>query len=136
MAQTHTNALEQIIMEHLLNGVQPTAITPHLGLMTAATDIPAGTVTEVTGGSYARVALAALFPESPSDGTAAANNADIEFPQATASWGTITHMGIWSASTEGTLLAVITLDDSRAIDTDDIFRVLTGQLTLNLTAPA
>ena len=88
----------------------------------------AGSGTEVSGGSYAR--QAATFA-SPSNG-AAATDADVQFPQATGNWGTITHFGIYDALTTGNLLYHGQLTASKTIETCDVFKIATGNLTVTL----
>jgi hypothetical protein len=87
-----------------------------------------GSGTEVSGGSYAR--KSATFA-SPSNG-ASSTSADVTFDQATGSWGTITHIGIWDASTSGNLLYHTALTASKAIATGDIFKIASGSLTVTL----
>ncbi len=84
----------------------PTAPTNTYVALFTANPTNAGGGTEVTGGSYARVAVAssgwsALTGTSP---TAISNSAQITFPAATASWGTIIGWGLYDASTAGNLL--------------------------------
>ena len=55
----------------------------------------ADTGTEVTGGAYARTSVAFA---APSNG-AAASSADCTFPTCTSTWGTVSHIGIFDAST-------------------------------------
>src|SRR6056300_745550 len=69
----------------------------------------ADTGTEVSGGSYARTAVTM---GAPSNGVST-NSADVTFPTATASWGTVTHIGIHDASTSGNLLFHTPLDTSK-----------------------
>ncbi len=91
-----------------------TPATWYIALFTAApTDSTGGT--EVSGGSYARVAVTASlanFAGTQSAGSTTAstgtsgttsNNAAITFPTASGSWGTVTHWGIADASTAGNL---------------------------------
>jgi hypothetical protein len=87
-----------------------------------------GSGTEVTGGSYARVA--ATFG-APSNG-ASSTSADVQFAQATVNWGTVTHFGIYDAATSGNLLYHGQLTVSKTIDTGDIFKIPSGQLTVTL----
>jgi hypothetical protein len=89
----------------------------------------ANTGTQVSGGSYAR--QSATFG-APSNGTST-NSAAIEFPQATASWGTVTHIGILDALTSGNLMYHTALDTSKPIDTGDIFKIAIGSLSVNLS---
>ena len=98
----------------------------YLALYTAAPSDTGGG-TEVSGGGYARQSV--TFTVS---GTTASNNAAIEFPTATASYGTVTHIGVFDASTAGNLLAYAALTTSKAIDTGDVFRVPSGDLDITL----
>ena len=84
--------------------------------------------TEVSGGSYARTAV--TFG-APSNGVTT-NSADVTFPTATASWGVVGWIGINDASTSGNLLYHSPLDTSKTIDTGDIFKIATGNLSVTL----
>jgi hypothetical protein len=88
----------------------------------------ADTGTEVSGGSYARQSI--TFG-APSNGVST-NTAAIEFPQATASWGTVGWVGIEDALTGGNLLYHTALDASKTIASGDIFRVAIGSLSVTL----
>jgi hypothetical protein len=88
----------------------------------------ADTGTEVSGGSYARTAVTM---GAPSNGVST-NSADVTFPTATASWGTVSHIGIHDASTSGNLLFHTPLDTSKTIDSGDIFKITTGNLSVTL----
>ena len=88
----------------------------------------AGSGTEVSGGSYARTAV--TFG-APSNGVTT-NSAAVEFPQATASWGTIAYFGINDASTSGNLLYHSPVTTSKAIDTGDIFKFASGSISVTL----
>jgi hypothetical protein len=124
-----SNYLENALINATLRNTSYTSpSTVYVGLFTTdPTD--AGTGTEVTGGSYARVAV--TFG-APSNGVTT-NSGAVEFAQATASWGTITHIGILDASTSGNLLYHTALDVSKAIDTGDIFKIAIGSLSVTLT---
>jgi hypothetical protein len=82
----------------------------------------AGTGTEVTGGSYARVARAPLDANwtaaSGTDGITT-NAAAVTYPAPTANWGTVTHFGIWDASTAGNLICYGPLGTSKTINNGD-----------------
>jgi len=96
-------------------------------LFTAISDGEAGSVTELSGSAYARQSVA--FTTS---GNTTSNNAAVEFPTATGSWGTVTHVGVYDASTSGNLMAYATLSSSKAIATGDVFRVPSGDLDITL----
>jgi hypothetical protein len=56
----------------------------------------------------------------------------VTFPQATDNWGTISHIGLLDAITAGNLLMHTPLTTSKAIETGDIFKVPSGNLTATL----
>jgi hypothetical protein len=101
--------------------------TVYVGLFTT-TLTAAGTGTEVSGGSYARTAVTIGAPSSG----ATSNSANVVFPTATASWGTVTYMGIYDALTGGNLLYFAPLTTSKTIDTGDIFQISSANLTISL----
>jgi hypothetical protein len=123
-----TNYLENKLLDHVLNNTSYTSpTTVYVGLFTVApTDSTSGT--EVSGGSYARQVLSV---STASDGVVT-SDADVTFPQATASWGTIVALGIHDADTSGNLLMYTDLTTSKTIDEGDILKVSTGSLTVTL----
>ena len=123
-----SNYLENALINAVLRNTSYTSpTTVYVGLFT---DDPtdADTGTEVTGGSYARTAV--TFG-APSNGVST-NSADVTFPTATAGWGTVTHIGIYDASTSGNLLFHTILDTPKTIDSGDIFKITTGNLSVTL----
>ena len=123
-----SNYLENALINATLRNTTYTSpATVYVSLYTSdPTDADSGT--EVSGGSYARTS--ATF-DAPSNGVTQ-NSADITFPTATASWGTVSHIGIHDASTSGNLLFHTALDTSKTIDSGDIFKIETGNLTVTL----
>ena len=107
-----------------MTGVQTCA----LPILFTSDPTDAGSGTEVSGGSYARTS--ATFG-APSNGVSV-TTADVTFPQATASWGTVGWIGIYDASTSGNLLYHTPLDASKTIDTGDIFKIASGNLSVTL----
>lgn len=124
-----SNYLENALINATLRNTTYTSpATVYVGLFTTdPTD--AGSGTEVSGGSYAR--QSASFA-SPSNGLSA-TNADITFPQATGSWGTVGWIGIFDNLTSGNLLYHTALDTSKTIDVNDIFKISSGSLTVQLS---
>lgn len=124
-----SNYLENALINGTIRGTTYTApASVYVGLYTTdPTD--ANTGTEVSGGSYARVV--ATFA-APADGLSA-SNADITFPQATANWGTVGWIGILDASTGGNLLYHTVLDAAKTIETGDIFKIASTNLTVQLS---
>lgn len=121
--------LELELLDHILGVGSYTAPTPYLALFTAAPS-DAGGGTEVSGGSYARVNISSSFSAAASG--ASANTSPITFPTATASWGTVTHVGIYDASTSGNLLAWDALDASKAVGNGDVIAFAIGDLEITL----
>lgn len=122
-----SNYLENKILLHVLANTSYTSpTTVYLSLHTAdPTD--AGTGTEVSGGSYARQSFASTI-----SGNAASNTSAIEFPTATGSWGTVTHVGVWDASSSGNLLFHGALTNSKTISSGDVLRIPAGDLDITL----
>ena len=86
--------------------------------------------TEVSGGAYARQTGA--FTVSGTNPTTATNSAAIEYPTATANYGTVVAVGILDASSSGNLLAYSTLDASKVVSSGDVFRFNAGDLDITL----
>ena len=123
-----SNYLENALIDAVLRNTSYTSpATVYVSLYTSdPTDADSGT--EVSGGSYARTAV--TFG-APSNGVST-NSADVTFPTSTSSWGTVTHIGIHDASTGGNLLFHTPLDTAKTIDSQDIFRIETGNLSVTL----
>jgi hypothetical protein len=120
--------LENALINATLRGTAWTApTTVYLGLFTSdPTDAKTGT--EVSGGAYARQSI--TF-SAPTNG-ASPSSADVLFPVATASWGTVTHIGIFDAETTGNLLYHGVLTNSKTIATNDQLKVAAGDITVTL----
>lgn len=107
----------------------------YVSLHTSATT-DAGGGTEVSGGSYARVPVSTSggWTATYTNGTAKATNnaSNISFPTATGSWGTVTHFGLWDASSGGNLLFHGALAASKTVASGDVIRFLANQLIINL----
>lgn len=121
--------LELEILDHVLgNAAYSAPATVHIALFTAApTD--AGGGTEVTGGSYARAAVtnnATNFPAAAAG--AKSNGAEIAFPAATASWGTVLAFGVFDAATAGNLLYWGLVTPNKAVGSGDTAKFAIGDL--------
>ena len=64
--------------------------------------------------------------------TTATNGAAVEFATATGSWGTVTHVGVFDASSSGNLMAFAALTASKAVSSGDVFRFDAGDLDITL----
>ena len=125
-----TDYSEDLVLDWLLTAGSATRPTAwYVALYTVApTDTGGGT--EVSGGSYVREAI--TFSVSGTSPATATNSADIEFPEATANWGTVVAAGVFDASTGGNLLAYSNLTTSKAVSTGDVLRFNAGALDITL----
>ena len=98
----------------------------YIGLFTAAPS-DAGGGTEVSGGSYARKAVA--FTVS---GNLATNSAAVEFDVATADWGIITSVAVFDAVSGGNMIAYATLTASKTISNGDVLRIPLNDLDITM----
>lgn len=116
--------LENEILDHILSvGSYTMPTNVYVGLSTGSfADDNSGT--EITGNNYARVV--ASFGAATS-GTAS-NDAAIEFAAATGSWGSISHFGIFDASSSGNLLIHGAFTTAKTIASGDILKIPTGDL--------
>ena len=124
-----SNTFETHVLNYVFTATSVTRPTAwYLALFTSnPAEDASGTEVSTSGTAYAR--QSAAFTVS---GNTASNSAAIEFPTATASYGTVTHVGVFTASTSGTLIAYAALSSSKAIDTGDVFRVPSGDLDITL----
>ena len=122
-----SNYLETELLDHVFTNSAYTApSTLYLALFTGAPG-EAGGGTEVSGSGYLR--QTAAFTVS---GNTATNSGAIEFPTATGSYGTVSHVGVFDASSSGNLLCYAALSASKAIESGDVFRVPAGDLDITL----
>ena len=124
-----SNFLETEILDHVFGAAAYTAPgTMHLALFTSNPDEDAsGTEVTTSGTAYARQTVA--FTVS---GNTASNTGAVEYPTATAAFGTVSHVGVMDASTGGNLMAYAALTSSKTISTGDVFRVPAGDLDITL----
>lgn len=123
-----SNYLENKLLDHVLRNTSYTSpTTVYVGLYTSDPgDDNSGT--EVSGGSYARQILSV----TTASGGIVTSSADVTFPQATGSWGTISHIGLLDALSSGNLLMHTPLTTSRLIESGDVLKISTGNLTAQL----
>lgn len=127
MANTEmSNYLENKVLDLLLSNTSYTpASTLYLALFTAFAE--GGTQTEVSGNAYARTAV--TFAAASARATS--NSATVNFPEATGSWGTVTHVAVMDASSGGNVLFWGALSASEAVTSGEIFSIDAGDLDIN-----
>ena len=125
-----SNFLENALLNATLNATTYTAPANIYVSLWTSDPTDAGSGTEVSGGSYARTAVS--FATASGTSGNVLNDADVTFPTATASWGVVGWIGINDAATAGNLLYHTALDTSKTIDSGDIFKISTGNLSVTL----
>lgn len=118
--------LENALLNHVLRNTPLTSPATVYAALYTSDPTGADSGTEVSGGSYARQAITFGAPS----GGSCSNSADVTFPVATGSWGTVTHVGIRDASTGGNLLYVGALTVSQAVASGNQFKFPSGQLVV------
>ena len=130
-AAAMTDYLENKLLDWLIRGQTMTQLTNvYVSLHTGACS-DSSTGTEVTGGSYARVTVAAAMAQwagtqsagstttSTGTGGTTSNNGAVTFPAPTANWGVVTHFGLFDASTSGNQLLCAALTTQKTINNGD-----------------
>ena len=123
--------LENKLIDYVLRGQSFTAPTTVYFALATSTGSDAACGTEVSGGSYARVAVTSSLANwagtqstgsttaSSGTGGTTSNNATITFPAPTASWGAVTEYCVFDASTSGNLLWRTALTTPKTINNGD-----------------
>lgn len=126
-----SNYLENKLIDAMFRGQAFTMpATIHIALFTAGPDDGAAG-TEVSGGSYARVAVSSTLANwagtqaagsttaSSGTGGTTSNNGAITFPAPTANWGTVTHFALMDAASAGNVLFYGALNTSKTVNSGD-----------------
>lgn len=130
-------ALSTLGTLNLATGAVTAGTGGYIGLLTSSpSDLSTGsTVSEVSssGTSYARIQVGSSEQGSFS-GTAGSitNDSEFKWADATANWGTITHVGLFDAATDGNLLVYGALQSSVDIETGDIFKIPASGFTIQM----
>ena len=144
-AQAFTDYLENKVADHLFRGTAYAPAGPYYVALylNSSNCTDAGGGTEVSGGSYARVAITkadgtwtgthgTTTGVSSGTGGQIGNAAPITFPAATADWGTVGSWAIMDASTAGNMLICATLTATRSITNGATASFSAGALTVTL----
>lgn len=124
--------LENKIIDWLFRGQAYTPpATLYFALLTTNTDDDGSPLVEVSGGSYARVGVAASlanFAGTQSAGSTTvstgntgttSNNAAITFPAPTANWGSVTGLALYDAASAGNMLFYTALTVAKTVNNGD-----------------
>ena len=133
MAGSLSTFVSDEILDQLIGGSAYTAPTTlYLAVYTAApTD--AGGGTEVTGGSYARLAVTNNLTNFPAASARAKTNGTVlTMVTATANWGTIVAYALHDASTSGNMIGWSDLDAPIIINNGDTLQFTAGSLAYQI----
>lgn len=118
---------ENLILDWLMTNGSATRPTAwYVALFTAAPN-DAGGGTEVSGGSYARQAVTFTVT-----GDTASNSGAVNFTASGGDFGTVTHVGIFDASSSGNLLWHGALSASKSIVDGDTLSFAIGNIDLTM----
>ena len=121
-----SNTYETIVLKFAFNADSVTRPTNwYLGLFTSNPGEGGGT--EISGNGYTRKAVTFTVT-----GDTATNSGAVEFDVATGSWGTISHVAVFDASSGGAQIAYAALTAAKAIDTGDVLRFPVGDVDITL----
>lgn len=124
------NYLENALLKHVFNGTAYTAPAAVYVALSTADPLDDGSgLAEPSGNGYSRTQV-------PSWSTASAgqvsNAAQVQFPQATGAWGTITHFALLDAATGGNLLAHAQLSATLTVQTGNAPLFDVGDVVVSL----
>jgi len=121
---------EALLLDWLMtNGTATRPTAWYVGLFTAAPS-DAGGGTEVSTGGYARQSV--TFDAASSPGGTTSNSGAVSFTASGGDYGTVTHIGIFDASTSGNLLWHGALTASKTVADGDTLEFSAGNIDLTL----
>lgn len=144
-SQALTDYAENAIVDRMVRAQATPAFpaTWYVALFTTAcSDSAAGT--EVSGNNYSRASLAASLANwagtqsagsttaSSGTGGVTSNNSAITFATPSATWGTVTHWGLYDAVSAGNMWICAALTTSKTINNGDTVSFATAALTVTI----
>lgn len=123
--------LENKLLDHIVGKTAFTMPTVYVGVSTADPLDDDSGLAEPSGNNYARVATAGGDWNAASGGATSNANA-ITFPQASGSWGTVSHFALFDAAAAGNILAHGSLDESKVVGNGDTLSFAAGDLDITL----
>jgi hypothetical protein len=123
-----TSYTDNKLIDHLLGSGTYTKPASKYVALYVGDPMGSGAEVSTSGTAYSR--QSGSFTVS---GGTATNSGNIEYAAATSTWGVITHVAIFDASTSGNMLVSAALSSSKTIGTGDVLRIPTSQLTVTLT---
>lgn len=124
-----SNALETKLLNATLNNSGYTSAETVYAALCDSVGADGDSVSELaTSGAYGRKAVPFTVPS----GGSANNSGAVTWEEATATWGTVSHVGLYSSILGGDLLYWAALTTERYVDNGDTFQIPDGNLTVTL----
>jgi len=121
---------EKLLLDFLMTTGTATRPTNwYVALYTGAPS-DSGGGTEVSAGGYARQSVS--FDAASSPGGTTSNSGEVSFTASGGDYGTVTHMGIFDASTSGNLLWHGALTASKTVADGDTLTFAVGNIDLTM----
>ena len=121
---------EKLLLDWMMTSGTATRPTAWFVALYTAAPSDAGGGTEVSGAGYARQAV--TFNAAATPGGTTSNTADVSFTAAGGDYGTVTHLGIFDASSSGNLLWHGALTASKAVEDGDTITFSAGNIDLTM----
>jgi len=121
---------EKLLLDWMMTSGTATRPTAWFVALYTAAPSDAGGGTEVSGAGYVRQAVA--FNAAATPGGTTSNTADVSFTAAGGDYGTVTHLGIFDASSSGNLLWHGILTASKAVEDGDTITFSAGNIDLTM----
>lgn len=129
-----SNYLANALLNHIFGkGTYTPPANIYVELSTTAPTDAGTNVTPPSGGGYARKQTAPADWNTGS-GRIIDNANAIEFAEASASWGTLSHFALFDAASGGNFLGWGALTTPKAVDSGDTARFAAGDLNVSFTA--
>lgn len=123
-----TSYTDNKLIDHLLGSATYTKPSSLYVALYVGDPASGGTEVSTSGSAYSRQLAAFTI-----SGGAASNTSQLQWSAATTSWGTITHVAIFDASTSGNRLVDAALTTSKSIGIGDVLQIPAGDLDVTLT---
>jgi len=121
---------EKLVLDWLMTTGAATRPTAWFVALYTAAPSDSGGGTEVTGSGYSRKSV--TFNAASTPGGTTSNSNIVSWTAAGGNYGTVTHVGIFDASTGGNLLWQGGLSTSKTVNDGDTIQFSAGNLTLTL----
>lgn len=121
---------EKLVLDWLMTTGAATRPTAWFVALYTAAPSDTGGGTEVSLGGYTRKSV--TFNAASSPGGTTSNSGIVTWTASGAAFGTVTHVGIFDASTAGNLLWQGSLSASKTVNDGDTIQFAAGNLTLTL----